>query len=84
MSREDDVTPEDGEDPVGPGSGAADLVPLVYETLRALAARQMGNERDGHTLQPTALVHECYLRLVDQEDAAWKSPTCSSCTLGMA
>lgn len=46
-------------------SNAADqLLPLVYEELRKLAARRMANEAAGHTLQPTALVHEAWLRLV--------------------
>ena len=40
------------------------LLPLIYGELRAMAARKMANERAGHTLQPTALVHECWLRLV--------------------
>src|SRR3954453_6034774 len=44
---------------------AADLLPLVYEQLRALAARKMRQERADQTLQATALVHEAYLRLVD-------------------
>ena len=43
------------------------LLPLVYEELHALARRMMSAERAGHTLQPTALVHEAYLRLVDAE-----------------
>lgn len=43
------------------------LVPLVYDELRALATRRLRNERDGHTLQPTALVHEAYARLVDSQ-----------------
>ena len=42
------------------------LVPLVYQELRRLAAAHLRRERRGHTLQPTALVHETYLRLVDQ------------------
>ena len=42
------------------------LLPLVYDELRRIAARQMRQERAGHTLQPTALVHEAYLKLVDQ------------------
>ncbi len=48
------------------------LMPLVYEELRVLAARYLRRERDGHTLQATALVHEVYLRLVDQTRATWK------------
>jgi RNA polymerase sigma factor (TIGR02999 family) len=47
------------------------LLPLVYEELRGIAARQLGRERVGHTLQPTALVHEAYLRLVDQRQVDW-------------
>src|SRR5688572_16580128 len=49
------------------------LVPLVYRELRAMAARQLRGERGDHTLQPTALVHEAYLKLVDQRHAAWKN-----------
>jgi RNA polymerase sigma factor (TIGR02999 family) len=41
------------------------LLPLIYDELRALAARHLRRERDGHTLQPTALVHEAYLRLAE-------------------
>jgi RNA polymerase sigma factor (TIGR02999 family) len=48
------------------------LVPLVYAELRHIAARQLARERPGHTLQPTALVHEVYLRLVDQRKTAWQ------------
>jgi hypothetical protein len=43
---------------------AAELLPLVYDELRQLAAARLAHERPGHTLQPTALVHEAYLRLV--------------------
>ena len=45
----------------------AELMPLVYGELRRMAQRQLRNERVGHTLQPTALVHEAYLRLVGQD-----------------
>ena len=56
--------------------GAADrLLPLVYDELRGLAARTMRGERVDHTLQPTALVHEAYLKLVDQRDANWNDRT---------
>ena len=48
------------------------LIPLVYRELRLMAARYLRAERVGHTLQPTALVHEVYLRLVSQEHADWK------------
>jgi RNA polymerase sigma factor (TIGR02999 family) len=49
----------------GDPRASAELLPLVYEQLRALAARKMREERPDQTLQPTALVHEAYLRLVD-------------------
>jgi RNA polymerase sigma factor (TIGR02999 family) len=49
------------------------LLPLVYAELRRIAARQLRKERGGHTLQPTAVVHEVYLRLVDQRHVDWRS-----------
>src|SRR5262245_9962332 len=54
-------------------SSVAHLLPLVYDELRALAQRLLQRERCGHTLQATALVHEAYLRLLEQRDAPWKS-----------
>jgi RNA polymerase sigma factor (TIGR02999 family) len=48
----------------GDPQAAEQLLPLVYEELRRLAAKKMAQEKPGHTLQPTALVHEAYLRLV--------------------
>ena len=48
------------------------LLPLVYDELRRMAARQLRGERINHTLQPTALVHEVYLRLVDQRQVHWQ------------
>jgi RNA polymerase sigma-70 factor (ECF subfamily) len=50
-----------------------ELVPLLYSELRRLAASYLRRERPGHTLQPTALVNEAYLRLVDQKEASWDS-----------
>jgi len=50
----------------------AELLPLVYAELRALADRALRHERRGHTLQPTALVHEAYLKLVEQRDVHWQ------------
>jgi RNA polymerase sigma factor (TIGR02999 family) len=47
------------------------LMPLVYEECRRIAARQMRGEREDHTLTPTALVNELYLRLVDQRRTTW-------------
>ena len=49
------------------------LTPLVYDRLRQLAASYLRKERQSHTLQPTALVHEAYLRLVDQTSPNWQS-----------
>jgi RNA polymerase sigma factor (TIGR02999 family) len=50
-----------------------ELMPLVYGELRRLARRYLRNEKPGHTLQPTALIHEAYLRLVDQNLPRWES-----------
>jgi RNA polymerase sigma factor (TIGR02999 family) len=49
------------------------LLPLVYKELRRLAGHYLRDERIGHTLQPTALVHEAYLRLVGQDRADWRN-----------
>src|SRR5262245_51633572 len=57
----------------GDAAATNELFPLVYEELRRLAAQHLAAERAGHTLQPTALVHEAYLRLVGQEDLTWQS-----------
>jgi RNA polymerase sigma factor (TIGR02999 family) len=54
----------------GDSRASADLLPLVYDQLRSLAAARLAAEQPGQTLQPTALVHEAYLRLVDAE-AGW-------------
>jgi RNA polymerase sigma factor (TIGR02999 family) len=51
----------------------AEMLPLVYAELRRLAAGYMAFERGDHTLQPTALVHEAYLRLVDQRRVDWRN-----------
>jgi len=55
----------------GDESALNQLLPLVYAELRRIAVRQLRNERSNHTLQPTALVHEVYLRLVDQRQVDW-------------
>src|SRR6266704_3960871 len=55
----------------GDPTAADQLLPLVYEELRRLAARKMANEAAGQTLQPTALVHEAWLRLVGNENQKW-------------
>jgi RNA polymerase sigma-70 factor, ECF subfamily len=49
------------------------LMPLVYAELRQLAERHFRKERRGHTLQPTAVVHEAYFRLIDQTRVTWKN-----------
>ena len=60
----------------GDRKASEDLLPIVYAELRELAAARMASERPDHTLQPTALVHEAYLRLVDTEQAqTWDSRT---------
>jgi RNA polymerase sigma factor (TIGR02999 family) len=56
-------------------AAAAKLMPLVYDEFRALAARHLRHERADHTLQPTALVHEAYLRLIDQTRVDWQGRT---------
>jgi RNA polymerase sigma factor (TIGR02999 family) len=56
----------------GPDRAAADqLLTLVYDQLRKIAQQRMGEERAGHTLQATALVHEAYLRLVGNQEVRW-------------
>src|SRR5438445_407237 len=52
----------------GDPHAAGQLLPLVYDELRRLAAHRLGHETPGQTLQPTALVHEAYLRLVNVKD----------------
>ncbi len=68
-----DVTQLLGAAAAGDRRAAADLLPLVYEELRKLAAARMANESPDHTLQPTALVHVAYLRLVGGgDDGRWE------------
>ena len=50
-----------------------EMLPLVYEELHRLAARYLSRERPDHTLQPTALVHEAYLRLINQRHVDWRN-----------
>lgn len=57
----------------GDKSALSDLMPLMYEQLRRLAERHLRRERPGHTLPPTALVHEAFLRLVDQKHVQWQN-----------
>jgi RNA polymerase sigma factor (TIGR02999 family) len=64
-----DVTQILGQIASGNSEAAENLLPLVYEELRRLAALELSREPSGQTLQPTALVHEAYLRLVGQGDS---------------
>jgi RNA polymerase sigma factor (TIGR02999 family) len=57
----------------GDARAAADLLPLVYDELRKLAAHRMNGESPDHTLEPTALVHEAYIRLVGKDDPGWQN-----------
>ena len=57
----------------GDATALEQLMPLVYDELRRLAVRYLRRERDNHSLQPTALVNEAYLRLVDQQKVEWQS-----------
>lgn len=59
----------------GEAGRAAELLPAVYEELRHLARGYLKRERSDHTLEPTALVHEAYLRLVDQDRLSWRGKT---------
>jgi len=55
-------------------SSASSLMPLVYDELRGLAGGYLRGERPAHTLQPTALVHEAFLRVLKQSGVQWKNP----------
>ncbi len=57
----------------GDGRAAEELLPLVYAELRALASQRLAGEGPGHTLQPTALVHEAYIRLVGDTSQEWEN-----------
>jgi RNA polymerase sigma factor (TIGR02999 family) len=59
----------------GDTSAASRLLPLVYDDFRALAGRYLQREPPGHTLQPTALVHEAFLKLIDQTRVNWRGRT---------
>lgn len=68
-----EVTSLLGEMRLGSKDALARLIPLVYRELRRLAGHYMRDERVSHTLQPTALVHEVFLRLVNQDKADWRN-----------
>lgn len=57
----------------GDAKSTDELLPVVYNELRRLAAHNMANEPAGHTLQPTALVHEAWLKLVDSPNQSWQN-----------
>ena len=59
----------------GDKAAADRLMPLVYDHLRSMAATYLRRESPGHTLQPTALVNEAYLKLVDQRNVDWRGKT---------
>src|SRR3974377_1925727 len=57
----------------GDAHAEAQLIPLVYDELRRLASRYLNRERGDHTLQPTALVHEAFLRMVNEDQPPWQN-----------
>jgi len=57
----------------GNAQASEELLPLVYKELRRIAAHKMAGERSGHTLQPTALVHEAWLKLVESPAQSWQN-----------
>lgn len=72
MGIEQGPTPLDGGDTTHV-SDAVELTAATYERLRRMAAEYLRSERTGHTLQPTALLHEAFLRVLKQEDYAWQN-----------
>ncbi len=66
------VSPLDDEEAGDPKS-VEEFLPLVYSELRRIAAHKLSLERANHTLQPTALVHEAYLRLAEQHSVKWRN-----------
>jgi RNA polymerase sigma factor (TIGR02999 family) len=73
MSSTHDVTRLLGEWAKGNQHALKELMPLVYGELREIAAAYLRKERQGHTLQPTAVVHEAYIRLVRQRNPDWEN-----------
>jgi RNA polymerase sigma factor (TIGR02999 family) len=73
MAASRDVTALLGDWSRGNRTALNQLLPLVYAELRRVAARQLRKERADHTLQPTALIHEVYIRLVDQRHVDWQN-----------
>jgi RNA polymerase sigma factor (TIGR02999 family) len=75
MSREDDVTGLLAAWRQGDRAADSRLMAIVYRDLRRVARRKLGTERADHSLEPTALVHEAYLRLVDFRRLRWQNRT---------
>ena len=71
MSGTQDFTQLLNKAQTGDKSALDELLPLVYNELRRIAENQLRREREDHTLQATALVHEAYLRLIEQRDVDW-------------
>lgn len=71
MANRQDVTVLLNQARKGDQNALNELLPLVYDELRRVAANQLRNERSDHTLQATALVHEAYLRLLEQKEVDW-------------
>ena len=57
----------------GNAKSTDELLPVIYNELRRMAAHKMANEPAHHTLQPTALVHEAWLKLVDKSNQSWQN-----------
>ncbi len=73
VKEKDNVTMLLGQLVSGDQKAAEELMPLVYEHLKRIAHRQLQRERSDHTLNTTALVHEAYMKLVDQDRVSWKN-----------
>lgn len=73
MPEKSDITQLLNEAQAGDKNALDALLPLVYNELRSVAGNQLRTERDNHTLQATALVHEAYLRLLDQHTIDWRN-----------
>lgn len=73
MSDKGEITKLLNKAQAGDKKSLDELLPIVYNELRAVAGSQLQKEREDHTLQATALVHEAYLRLLEQTDVDWKN-----------
>ena len=73
MPEKTDITRLLNKAQAGDKNALDELLPLVYNELRSVAGNQLKTERDNHTLQATALVHEAYLRLLDQHTVDWRN-----------